>query len=248
MIIQSLLISCRLQVSKVNSHSKRENRQPLQQGLPTKFFADRLQVLITHLGLLPFLQLVTSQYNRQTSAMAAPPTRQMSAVKFIFAALLVCRTAVIDARRSSSLEKHAVLSTSRSLLSYAPQSAPAPIGANVCPRPPAFSRFHSGASVTYDRSTNMSRSVCILLILAVAAFSADANRELLAAVPAPAPAPGPSASTAAPLTAPSAASAPAVGRRRLLAAVPAPAPAPGPSSSLAPTTAPAAASAPSSSG
>jgi len=65
MIIQSLLISCRLQVSKVNSHSKRENRQPLQQSLPTKFFADRLQVLITHLGLLPFLQLVTSQYNRQ---------------------------------------------------------------------------------------------------------------------------------------------------------------------------------------
>jgi len=30
--------------------------------------------------------------------------------------------------------------------------------------------------VTYDRSTNMSRSVCILLILAVAAFSADASK------------------------------------------------------------------------
>ncbi len=52
MIVPELLISCRLQVSKSDSHSKRENRQPLQHGLPTKFFADRLQVLIIHLGLL----------------------------------------------------------------------------------------------------------------------------------------------------------------------------------------------------
>jgi len=67
MIVLALLISCRLQFSKSDSHSKRENRQPLQQGLPTKCFGDHLQVRVIHLELLSFFHLLSTQYKRQVS-------------------------------------------------------------------------------------------------------------------------------------------------------------------------------------
>jgi len=67
MIVLALLISCRLQFSKSDSHSKRENRQPLQQGLPTKCFGDHLQVRVIHLELLSFFHLLSTQYKRQVT-------------------------------------------------------------------------------------------------------------------------------------------------------------------------------------
>ena len=159
------------------------------------------------------------------------------------------------AGRSSSLETHAVLSTSRSLLSYAPQSAAAPNGAPA-PGPGSVTEApRTAPAAAAAPSHSGRRSLLTNTSPAPTPYAAHAP----AAAPYRAPAPASWSHTEAPNSAPAGVAAPSHGKKRSLlsyASYPAPAPyglpashtatAPAPwSHTEAPTTAPAGKGAPS---